>query len=169
MRARHIAFLSFSCKLAMMTRRLTWFSLFTILFSIQAHAQVLVADRGPQHSTGHGSVGWTRDDKALLADDFQIGKQGEVWMIDRVRTWVVVKSARNTPADLYSNLTLLGGLVDPANSNKPKPPEDCDCHGMIRPVKSVDLGGVRPDLKISEIPGNSSAGTRLFQIDFEDV
>jgi len=53
-------------------------------------------------------------------------------MIDRIRIWVV-------PTDKPTTVTLFGGLVDPANSDKPKPPEDCDCHGLVREMKSAEL------------------------------
>src|SRR5215467_9989610 len=93
---------------------------------VPSFAQALVFDRGPQ-TPPHRAAAWTKDAKGLVADDFRIGKSGEIWMIDRIRVWAVVHSAKAVPAELYSNLTLFGGLVDPANSNKPRPPEDCDC------------------------------------------
>src|SRR4029079_11986359 len=67
-----------------------------------------------------------------------------------------------------SKITLFGGLVDTANTNQPRPAEDCDCHGLIRPIKAVDLDRQRfspsnPDLKISQIK------PQLLQIDFENL
>src|SRR4051794_38858576 len=107
----------------MMIRQFTWALLLATVMSVQSNGQTLVFDRGVQTSSGR-TVSWIKDDKAFVADDFRIGNSGEVWMIDRIRTWVVLDPA-NSPADLYSNLTLFGGLVDPANSNKPRPAEDC--------------------------------------------
>src|SRR5262245_43306878 len=127
------------------------------------HAQFLIFERRTP-SSPTPSLGW-KDDKAFLADDFRVGQKGETWMIDKVRAWMVLPSGSNsTPETLYSKITLFGGIVDTANSKVPRPADDCDCHGVIRPVKSVDVERQSsPDLKISPAPDkNVAAGGTVF-------
>src|SRR5262249_45850628 len=108
-------------------------------------------------------------------DDFRVGKKGESWMIDRLRVWAIANAGPNAIlGDLYSKMTLFGGLVDTANTNQPRSPEDCDCHGLIRPIKAVDLDRQKispnnPDLKISQVGNGGLAGKTLLQIDFENL
>jgi hypothetical protein len=97
------------------------------------NAQALVFDRPAKNPQLPSIV--IKDDKTL-GDDFRIGKKGESWMIDRVRVWLLSPS---TPGNLYSKLELYGGLLDPANNRQPKPLQDCDCHGLIRPLKSIEI------------------------------
>lgn len=71
-------------------------------------------------------------------------------MIDRVRIW----AARDAS---YSAVTLFGGLLDSTLGKQAKSPNDCDCHGIIRPIKTVNV-----DRK-------PAADSKLAPIDFDDV
>src|SRR5205807_10541209 len=102
-----------------MSRRITLSLMFAILITATSRADSLVFNRGLANSPSQ-SVAWTKDAKAFLADDFRIGKKGESWMIDRLRMWSLSAPGSNAmPGDLYSKMTLFGGLVDTANSKQP--------------------------------------------------
>jgi hypothetical protein len=92
----------------------------------------------------------SKDDKSFLADDFRVGKKGEGWMIDRVRIW----AARDGS---YSAVTLFGGLLEPTLGKQAKSANDCDCHGIIRSIKTVN------------IDRNALHDSKPSPIDFNDV
>jgi hypothetical protein len=71
-------------------------------------------------------------------------------MIDRVRMW----SARDGS---YSAISLFGGLMDSTLGKQAKSANDCDCHGIIRPIKTVNLDRT------------SLTASKPAPIDFDDV
>jgi hypothetical protein len=126
------------------------------------------------------SASWRQNDKAFLADDFHLGKTGEIWFIDTIRTWIVTDEDLAGPGvlnNLYSKITLLGGIADSNFSRDAKAP-DCDCHGVV-PIKTIDLEkerwtAVSSDLKIVDPRGakSTSAGKvakRLVQVEFTNL
>ena len=84
--------------------------------------QMLLVDRGLPPGNLNSAAGparanlrleWNREDnQGFVGDVFQVGAPGEVWRIERVRTWAVPDD-RNPGAalgDLYSRIALYGGL-----------------------------------------------------------
>jgi hypothetical protein len=126
-------------------------------------AQRPAFERGTPDSAVPKTVNWPKTDGSFLADDFNIGKKGEIWHIDAVRIWIVSDANLDDPAvfkSVYSKIALFGGIADANFSNGAKAP-DCDCHGVI-PINA--------DLKVSAVPTRrSSAGKRVYQLDFSNL
>ncbi len=118
------------------------------LIPSQLGAQVQVFNRSMANASSESVR--SKDDKTFLADDFRIGKKGEGWMIDRVRIWAVQDGT-------YSSVTLFGGLLEPTLGKQAKSPNDCDCHGIIRSIKTLNI-----DQK-------ASRDSKPTPIDFNDV
>jgi hypothetical protein len=101
-------------------------TLAAILACASLQAQTLAVDRGAALPAAGVRVGWSRE-PGLVADHFQIGKPGEVWIIDRIRIWAL-PDAPGPAGDLYEKLTLFGGIE--AAPPAPGQPE-CDCHRLL--------------------------------------
>ncbi len=160
-----------------------WFLLLVLAFSTAGLGQTQVFERGiPKPDAAFAtselrSIDWTQDNKAFVTDDFHVGNKGEVWLVDTIRTWVVTDSNLDAPgvlSDLYSKVTLYGGIADPDFSKEPKAP-DCDCEGVMA-IKIIDLDRLRSmplrgDLKISLASPTSASvqGKRIFQVDFSNL
>jgi len=103
-------------------------------------------------------------------DHFQIGSKGEVWVIDRIRTWVAGDAREIGPrklGDLYGQITLFGGIEAEAPAPGQPPPIECDCHNLT-PLISAPL---QPgsDSPLADRLRVSLVGTNLWQIDFSNL
>lgn len=96
----------------------TFASLLLLAMPALAADSILVVDRGlPQNNlnntsgTARSNVRWGWHDQGFLGDDFTIGRPGEHWVIDAIRTWVVpgqsVTAARL--GDIYQDVRLFVG------------------------------------------------------------
>lgn len=160
--------------------------LFCVVVPSVVQGQSLVVDRHSpglpefSHPSTWGALGWYQNDQSFLADDFHLGKNGEVWIIDTIRTWIIADSNLEAPGtlnSLYSKITLYGGIADSNFSKDAKAP-DCDCHGVLS-IKTVDLDRVRwvsgaGDLKITDARGSGASASptsvkRLFQAEFTNL
>ncbi len=85
-------------------------------------------------------VGSGAGDGFLVGDDFTIGRMGETWVIDRIRTWVA-----GNPGAKFQKIEFLGGLANDQDTVQ------CACHNLI-PLKTALLseqGSSNPDIVIS--------------------
>lgn len=96
-------------------------------------------------------------------DGFRVGEAGEVWVIDRLRTWgEVVNGARI--GDGFEKLMLFGGM----EAKPPAPGEvECDCHNLVAIQTAMLQKGSDsaegPNVRISR-PGPS-----VWQVDFDHL
>lgn len=145
---------------------------------------VLLLDRGlPADAVRARRVAWKGAGGAYLADSFQIGGRGEVWVIDKVRVWGVPGAAASearTAGDLYERITLYGGLESesqPATSEAAA--AVCACHGPVK-IASAELGaggvaeGAQFHLQAVTYPDGSSfqegaAPLAIWQVDFQNL
>ena len=147
--------------------RCIWLIAGVLLIAPCLLAQTLLLDRG-RHSDWPagdvGRIGWAKDDKAFVGDDFVVGHDGETWVLDKIRTWAVAGSGRSSSADLgalFGKITLFGALANDQGT------VECACHNLI-PMKSAVLstiGSSDPDVAISQ----SDTLANVWQIDFENL
>jgi len=103
-----------------------------------------------------------RPDGSVVGDDFSIGRDGETWIIDRIRTWVVAprhhtSDPLGTPME---SVEFFGGLAnDQATS-------ECACHNLVQMKTWTSSGGssANPDVVVS--PTSSSD---LSQVEFRNL
>ena len=155
-----------------------------LAFAVSLSAQVLVLDRSdtlrPAPTSELYRIGWTKDHQSFVGDDFKIGAEGEVWIINAIRTWVVLEADSGHPrfpGDLYEKITLYGGIAsDPAADNPGRNPE-CACHAPVA-LKTADLprGGSSAqtsDISLAYVDEAHNGSDRktfdLWQIDFRNL
>jgi len=155
-----------------------------LALSVTLSAQGLVVDRGLPIGNQRAGVrlGWTKDKTEFLGDDFHVGASGETWLIDKIRVWAVVPGSGHSEnmGDLFSTISLYGGLAsDPITDDKARD-ADCDCHGLVA-LKSATLpqgksDSGNKDISISPVNTRSEAlrevrgvGGSLWQIDFQNL
>ncbi len=93
----------------------------------------------------------------FLADRFQIGAKGEVWVIDRLRLWGQVDGGR------IERATLFGGV----EATAPAPGEfECDCHNLTA-IKSAAVK-TAPEAAGSDVR-ISRAAASVWQLDFDHL
>ena len=129
--------------------------------------QMLAVDRGVPEVSGIGGeairVGWTKS-PGFVADHFTLGRRGEVWIVDSIRTYSMPES--NAPIeDLYEKTMLFGGIeAQPEQPGQPPQPQ-CDCHNLMT-IQSNALGAIgngRADAAASRL------GPNLWQVDFRNL
>jgi len=130
------------------------------------YGQFLLVDRElqnpAQRSISPGLEGM--QGAGFLADRFSVGVTGEVWVIDRLRTWGRVEKGSVRIGEWSKKVALFGGL----EANPPTPGElECDCHNLIAIKEAVVRTGWdsadSPDVRISR-PAAS-----VLQMDFEHL
>lgn len=132
-------------------------------FSGCLRAQTMIFDSGLL-SGADLRVGWTDDNQRFIGDDFVIGAPGEVWIIDKIRTWAAADAkADSSPGDLLERITLFGGLAGDPNPNRGA---DCACHDTV-PLKIADLS--IKSTGNSDIQFSQDQVLKLWQIDFNHV
>ena len=65
-----------------------------------------------------------------MADEFSVGREGETWMIDRLRLWIVLDPAAaraRTLGEVFRTVSLYGGVAPETDSD---PADNCDCHNL---------------------------------------
>jgi hypothetical protein len=89
-------------------------------------AQGLLVDRG-----WHEDAAGTRIDpaKGMVADRFQIGIAGSVWIIQAVRLWLEITSKRN-PGEVLEKIRLFGAIENRPFGPNEIPEPECDCHNL---------------------------------------
>jgi hypothetical protein len=127
-------------------------------------AQTLIFDRGLS-ANADAPIGWTEDTQHFVGDDFIVGATGEIWIIDRIRTWVIVDVKEGILlGDLFEKITLWGGLAgDSISDNKGA---ECACHDTV-PLKTGKLSGKAsdsPDIQFSQAQDQNH-----WQIDFNNL
>jgi len=129
-------------------------------------------------------VGWSAEEGVFVTDHFTIGGLGEIWVIDRVRTWgfpSVPSAQRETLGDLFERITLYGGLE---SETPPATPEaaaaECACHGPV-PIANAELrrgSSVAENRQVSLTPVTDADGSPyreegrilgLWQVDFQNL
>lgn len=165
------------------------FLTFTLLFASGSGSPgtTLLVDRGLPAADSQGvhlRVGWTAKDGILVTDHFMIGEPGELWVIDKARTWAVPGLQSGTPnalGDFFERVTLYGGLE---SENPPATPQaataECACHGPI-PIAATPLGrganvSQSPQVVLTPVTYAGGASYReegrslsIWQIDFQDL
>ena len=102
-----------------------WFVATLFLVNQCVFSQTLLLDRGvpPGDNARTAEPAPGAAGGSLVGDDFTIGREGEIWVIDRIRTWVSASTASSTDLGaLFQEITFLGGLA-----NDPPAPE-CALH-----------------------------------------
>jgi len=137
-----------------------------ITFFLLSHwcvfSQTPVLDRGvlPDNDARNAGLDSNAADGSLIGDDFTLGREGEVWVIDRIRTWVSTSTASSAAfGDLFQEISFLGGLA-----NDP-PAAECVCHNLLS-LKTGTLsekGSANPDIAVS--PGSMPD---QWQVDFQN-
>src|SRR5215469_12066443 len=147
--------------------RLLFVTALCLMAGIIARAQQPMVNRGLPETAGATSsrAGWDKPGHGFVAATFRVGASSEVWIIDHIRTGAAPDAASPLPppGDLYSSVTLYGGIeVDPAEASQ------CACHGLTQ-LKSVTLqvGGGSPIPGVTFVPSGPSGAT--WQIDFNDL
>jgi hypothetical protein len=144
--------------------RQAWLGLIPLLILIPCcvSAQTLLLDRGilPESDTRIIGIDSKADDGSLTGDDFTIGREGETWVIDRIRVWVMSKNASSMALGArFQGITFLGGLANDQDT------AECACHNLI-PLKIGTLsenGSTNADIVVSQ------GGTpNRWQVDFQN-
>ncbi len=130
----------------------------------------LVVDRGlPQVNLNtpaggaRSNIRWSWYDHGFVGDDFAIGRPGERWVIDAIRTWTVPGDQASDPqrlGDLYQDVRLYFGGKE----------------GDLTPVSTVQLTAGsdetgNPDVRIAEVTSTLpydefGKNLRIWQVDF---
>jgi hypothetical protein len=101
----------------------------------------------------------------FIADHFQVGERGEIWIVDAIRTWATADAngapGRKLPA-LFQKLTLFGGIEAPPPEPAQPPQPECDCHNLMT-IKSATAGSATSDVRLSSADGG------LWQVDFQNL
>jgi hypothetical protein len=127
-------------------------------------AQTLIFDRGISNDTNI-SLGWTEDNQHFIGDEFIVGTKGEVWIIDKIRTWAVVENKDGLSIeDLFKKIELFGSLAEDALPNPDA--ATCACHDAII-LKAANLREKFTDN--SDVQISPSPGLKLWQIDFNNM
>ena len=125
-------------------------------------SQTLLLDRVvlPRNDARNAGLDSSADDGSLMGDDFTIGRESEIWVIDRIRTWVTTSTATSAAlGSAFQDISFLGGLA-----NDPPVPE-CACHNLLTLKTGIlsEKGLANPDILIS--PGNVPD---QWQVDFQN-
>jgi hypothetical protein len=136
-----------------------WFGIFPL------HGQFLLLDRALKNPapTALGIGLNEKSGAAFLADRFRISEAGEVWVLDRLRTWGTV-AGRAPLGDRFEKIMLFGGL----EASLPVPGEvDCDCHNLVAvQTAAIEKGSdsaAGPDVRISRL------NAAIWQVDFDHL
>jgi len=134
---------------------------------------MLILDRGP-FPGAKLSAGLTRETNAFLADDFQVGKQPEVWVIHHIRLWAIPDPNTTSvpgPGDLFKTVELYGGLASDVPPLGQKPNGDCDCHNLSSLKKAfLEPGSAttdNPDVVVTS--SSQHDGPETWQLDFQNL
>jgi len=127
-----------------------WLGLIPLLVVIPCcvSAQTLLLDRGilPESDARTIGIDSKADASSLMGDDFTVGREGETWVIDRLRVWVISDGASSTALGaLFQGITFLGGLANDQDT------VECACHNLI-PLKTGTLaenGSTNADVVVS--------------------
>jgi hypothetical protein len=134
---------------------------------------MLIFDRSPS-SGATQSLGLPKQTETFLADDFQVGADKEVWVVDHVRVWALPDpqaTSSRSPGDLFKKISFYGGIAPDTPTHNQKADVECDCHNLP-PLKTAILqpgsdSTDSPDVLISSNPGRD--GLEAWQIDFENL
>ena len=137
-------------------------SILLLLIPGPVFSQTLLLDRGvsPGGDSGTTRIEASLDDGSLMGDDFTIGRDGETWIIDRIRTWVTPNPVSATDlGTVFQGITFLGGLANDQAA------VECACHNLLA-LKTGALsekGSANPDIVIA--PGSMPD---QWQVDFQN-
>jgi hypothetical protein len=134
------------------------------VFCVRLPAQMLVVDRAPAAAPGMRIA--RTGTPGFIGDHFQIGKRGEVWIIDAIRTWAAAEENSSPPlrplTDIFEQVTLFGGIeAAPPDPGQPPQPE-CDCHNLMA-IKTAGLRSGASDIRLTSGSGGS------WQVDFQNL
>jgi len=124
--------------------------------------QTLLVNRGVLPGNGARSAGLdsSADDGSMIGDDFTIGREGQIWVIDRIRTWVTAPNASSPPLGaLFQEIAFLGGLANDQAA------VECACHNLLalKTGTLTEKGSANPDIVVS--PGGMPD---QWQVDFQN-
>ena len=135
----------------------------------------LAVDRGlPQQNlnnvagTSRSNVRWHSSDKGFLGDDFLIGRPGEQWVIDSIRTWAVPGLTEIDPdhlGDFYQDVRLYLGRsgqgVTPRQTADLTPGSEATSNLNVHISDATQSGASYYD--------NFGKALRIWQIDFTNL
>jgi hypothetical protein len=127
-------------------------------------AQTLVVDRPPSASPERVKV--ERADGKFVGDSFRVGKEGEVWMIERIRLWAVAPAGQacgRALGDSVEKVTLLGTIDNPPVPGQPV----CDCHAVM-PLATAPFAKGQSE-PVAENIDVARRGDGLWEFDFRNV
>ena len=137
-----------------------------LLSSPPVRGQYLLLDRGLNTSGGSSTKPYfeAAPGSGFLADHFQVGAQGEVWMIDRLRTWGQARQNIRLLGDQVEKIALFGGLeVRPPTPGEPV----CECAHLVaihtEMLHQGSNGVASRQLQISR------AGEAVWQLEFDQL
>lgn len=132
---------------------------------------VLLLDRGPNGSAGR-PVGWNATGGVFVTDHFVIGRPGESWVIEKVRTWGAPDSnpAGAALGDLFERIALYGGLEsDSAPASAEEAAAICACHGPVS-LASIKLprgANAAENAQVALKPAGNAP--QLWEIEFRNL
>lgn len=106
-----------------------------------------------------------RGSEGSFADSFQLGRSGDVWMIDAIRVWAIPASGASCGTELgdsIEKITLLGAMDNPPVPGQPV----CDCHALVAlataPLRKGSSATTNPNVAVTRKGG-------IWQLDFKNV
>lgn len=121
--------------------------------------QTLVADR----HAGDAPV-WVaavNEKEQFFGDDFPLGRDGETWLVERVRVWLRVPG--EALGDSVPKLELYAGMVD-RSAAAGKENEQCACHALF-PLRTIEpVRGRYPAAEVTRV--GTVDGYSVWQVDF---
>jgi hypothetical protein len=156
-----------------MAAKLAFCALPVVIWGAHLPGAALLVDRGlPGVRSAPLLVGWSENEGVFVTDHFTVGEPGELWVIDKVRTWAVPDLQPGRPdtlGDLFERVTLYGGLeseTPPATAQAAA--AECACHGPV----SIAEAQLRPGSNLSRnpqvvlTPVTDGGSPNLWQADF---
>src|SRR4051812_45188143 len=144
----------------------------------------LLVDRRLPEASSQGArvrVGWSSKDGVIVTDHFMLGEPGELWVIDKIRTWAVPGMAAGSLGDVFERITLYGGLESESPpATQEAAAAECACHGPIplaaAPLRRGSSISQSPQVVLTPVTYAGGASYRekgrslgIWQIDFQDL
>jgi hypothetical protein len=153
-----------------------WISLLVLVFpsweaafSGQISPQALLVDHRPSQPIQ--KLRAKAGQAAFVADEFSVGREGETWMIDRLRLWIVLDPAAaraRTLGEVFRTVSLYGGVAPETDSD---PADNCDCHNLpsLEAATFPLAGDVISNREVTVSQTRLSDGVVLWQLEFGNL
>lgn len=127
-------------------------------------AQTLVADRRVPVPADAVWIAAVNEKDQFFGDDFPLGREGETWLVERVRVWVRTPGAALGAA--LPKFELYAGIVD-RSAAAGKENEQCACHALF-PLKTIEpLRGRYSPAEVTR--AGMVDGQTVWQVDFSGL